>query len=65
MSGVPVFCLSGGLGKGADDVLAQGIDAVMSICERPMSLEECMAAGSALIESATTRLCRIIRAAQR
>lgn len=65
MSGVPVFCLSGGLGKGADDVLAQGIDAVMSICERPMSLEECMAAGSALIESATVRLCRIIRAAHR
>jgi glycerate kinase len=65
MSGVPVFCLSGGLGKGADDVLAQGIDAVMSICERPMSLEECMAAGSKLIESATVRLCRIIRAAHR
>jgi len=65
MSGVPVFCLSGGLGKGADDVLAQGIDAVMSICERPMSLEECMAAGSTLIESATVRLCRIIRAAHR
>ena len=65
MSGVPVFCLSGGLGKGADDVLAQGIDAVMSICERPMSLEECMAAGSTLIESATVRLCRIIRAARR
>jgi len=65
MSGVPVFCLSGGLGKGADDVLAQGIDAVMSICERPMSLEECMAAGSTLIESATARLCRIIRAAHR
>jgi len=65
MSGVPVFCLSGGLGKGADDVLAQGIDAVMSICERPMALEECMAAGSTLIESATVRLCRIIRAAHR
>jgi glycerate kinase len=65
MSGVPVFCLSGGLGKGADDVLAQGIDAVMSICERPMALEECMAAGSTLIESATVRLCRIIRAARR
>lgn len=63
--GVPVFCLSGGLGKGADDVLAQGIDAVISICERPMSLEECMAAGSELIESATVRLCRIIKAARR
>ena len=61
---VPVFCLSGGLGKGADDVLAQGIDAVMSICDRPLSLEECMSTGDALIESATARLCRIIKAAQ-
>lgn len=60
--GVPVFCLSGGLGDGADDVLAQGIDAVMSICSRPMSLEECMQEGPALIEAAAARLCRIARA---
>jgi len=62
--GVPVFCLSGGLGDGADDVLAQGIDAVMSICDRPMSLEQCIDAAEALIESASVRLCRIIRAAR-
>ena len=61
---IPVFCLSGGLGDGADDVLAQGIDAVMSICDRPLSLEDCMRTGRALIESASARLCRIIRAAQ-
>ena len=60
--GVPVFCISGGLGDGADDVLAQGIDAVMSICDRPLSLEECMAAGAQLIEPAAARLCRIIMA---
>ena len=59
---VPVFCISGGLGEGADDVLAQGIDAVMSICDRPLTLDDCMSAGSTLIESATTRLCRIIQA---
>ena len=63
--GVPVFCLSGGLGQGADDVLTQGIDAVLSICDRPLSLEECMMAGSELIESASARLCRIIKTAQR
>lgn len=63
--GVPVFCLSGGLGEGADDVLAQGIDAAMSICDRPMPLEECMEKGEALIAEAATRLCRIIRAARR
>jgi glycerate kinase len=61
---VPVFCLSGGLGEGADDVLVHGIDAVMSTCDRPMSLEECISAGEALIESAAVRLCRIIRAAR-
>ena len=61
---IPVYCLSGSVGDGADDVLAQGIDAVISICERPMSLEQCMRAGEALIESAAARLCRIIRAAR-
>ncbi len=60
--GVPVFCISGGLGEGADDVLAQGIDAVMSICDRPLSLEECMTAGAQLIEPAAARLCRVIMA---
>ncbi|MEI7611624.1 MAG: glycerate kinase [Betaproteobacteria bacterium] len=59
---VPVFCLSGGLGEGADDVLKHGIDAVISICDMPMTLEECMAAGSSLIESGATRLCRIVKA---
>lgn len=62
--GVPVFCLSGGLGNGAEDVLACGIDAVMSICDRPMALEECIAGAPALIESGSTRLCRIIKAAR-
>lgn len=61
---VPVFCLSGGLGPGADDVLTHGIDAVISICEQPMSLDECMRDASTLIESAAARLCRIIRAAR-
>ena len=59
---IPVFCVSGGLGEGADDVLAQGIDAVMSICDRPLTLDACMSAGSALIESASERLCRIVKA---
>ncbi len=58
---VPVFCLSGGLGEGADDVLAQGIDALMSICDKPMALTDCMQQGSALIEAAAARLCRIIK----
>ena len=59
---VPVFCISGGLGDGADDVLAQGLDAVMSICSRPLSLDECMRDGATLIEEAAARLCRILQA---
>ena len=62
--GVPVFCLSGGLVHGANDVLNQGIDAVMSICDRPLSLEECMRDGAALIEAGAERLCRIVKASR-
>ena len=40
--GLPVFCLSGSLGQGADDVLTQGIDVTLSICDRPLTLETCM-----------------------
>ena len=61
--GVPVFCLSGGLGEGADDVLAHGIDAVLSICDRPLALDECLRDAPQLIEAGATRLCRIFRAA--
>ena len=60
--GVPVFCLSGGLGEGADNVLAHGIDAVLSVCDRPMTLDDCMNAGEELIESGSIRLCRIVKA---
>jgi glycerate kinase len=61
---VPVFCLSGSLGEGADDVLAHGIDAVVSICDRPMAMEACMSGAAGLIEAAAVRLCRIINAAR-
>lgn len=59
--GVPVFCLSGGLGDGADHVLEHGIDACMSICNRPLTLEDCMKDSAHLIEEAVVRLCRIIK----
>ena len=59
---VPVFCISGGLGEGADDVLTHGINATLSICNRPLSLAECMQDAESLIEEATVRLCRILKA---
>ena len=62
--GVPVICLSGGLGEGADDVLAHGIDGLASIVPQPMALEDCMAQGAALLEAAATRACRLLKVGQ-
>ncbi|GLH71596.1 glycerate kinase [Geothrix limicola] len=59
--GVPVICLSGGLGEGADEVLAHGIDALASLTPGPMSLEACMAQGEALVEAAAARACRLLK----
>jgi glycerate kinase len=57
---VPTICLSGGLGNGHEDVLQHGIDGLMSIVPKPMTLDECMVAASELIKAATIRLCRLI-----
>jgi len=59
--GVPVVCLSGGLGDGADDVYAQGIDGLLSVAPGPISLEDCIARGEELIEAAAARLCRMVK----
>jgi len=59
--GVPVICLSGGLGEGAEDVLSHGIDALASVVPQPMSLEACMGQGAALVEAAAARLCRLLK----
>jgi glycerate kinase len=58
---VPVVCLSGGLGDGADEVLSKGIDALASSVPGPMALEECMRHGAALVEAAAARVCRLIK----
>jgi len=59
--GVPVVCLSGGLAEGADDVLALGIDALMSIVPQAMALEDCMARGAELTQAAAARACRLLK----
>jgi glycerate kinase len=60
--GVPVVCLSGGLGEGADRVLEVGIDAVASTVPAPMSLEDSIRGGAPLVEAAAARVCRLLRA---
>ena len=62
--GVPVVCLSGGLGPGADEVLEKGIDALASVVPEPMSLEACMARGAELVEAGAARACRLMRLGQ-
>jgi glycerate kinase len=62
--GVPVICLSGGLGDGADDVLAHGIDALASTVPQPMTLEACMGQGATLVEAAAARVCRVLKVGQ-
>jgi glycerate 2-kinase len=59
--GVPVVCLAGALGDGAEEVLSRGIDALASAVPGPMALEEAMARGPELVEAATARLCRLLR----
>lgn len=57
---VPAVCLSGGLGNGYQSVTQHGIDALMSIVPRPMTLNECIESAADLIQEATSRLCRLI-----
>jgi len=59
--GVPVICLSGGLGDGADQLLSHGIDALASVVPGPMALEEAMRRGEPLIEAAAARVCRLLQ----
>ncbi len=63
--GVPVICLSGGLGAGADEVLARGVDALAGIVPEPMALEDAMRGAGALLEAAAARACRLVRVGMR
>lgn len=59
---LPVICLSGGIGDGANDVLCLGIDAVFSIAPGPISLPDCLANGRPLLGDAAERICRLLKA---
>jgi glycerate kinase len=62
--GVPVVCLSGGLGEGANAVLDCGIQALASIVPGPMVLQACLDGGADLVEAGTARLCRWLKVGQ-
>ncbi|HYF78776.1 MAG TPA: glycerate kinase [Symbiobacteriaceae bacterium] len=63
--GVPVICLSGGLGRNYREVYTVGIDAVCSIVPGPMPLAEALERGPELVEDATERALRLARLAVR
>lgn len=56
----PVICISGALGNGYEDLYDAGIDAVFSIVNRPMSLEEAMEKGGELLEKTTENAVRAV-----
>lgn len=58
--GVPVLCLSGGLGREYRQVYEVGIDAVASIVPGPINLEEAIRRGPELVEDATERALRLL-----
>ena len=59
---IPVIAICGSLGKGFEDVHAEGIDAVASIICAPMTLDEASARGGELIADAVAEAMRFMKA---
>ncbi|RJE86109.1 glycerate kinase [Paenibacillus sp. 1011MAR3C5] len=58
--GVPVIILAGSVGEGVNVLYEHGVLAVLSIVNRPMTLEEAMAHTGPLLEDAAEQVMRII-----
>lgn len=56
----PVIAFTGEIGAGANELYALGIDAMMSIENKPMGLEEAMGSAEALLKDAAARAMRLI-----
>ncbi|WP_238402945.1 glycerate kinase [Paenibacillus mesophilus] len=61
-AGVPVVCLSGGLGEGSEALYEHGIAALFSIANRPMTLDEAMRGADTLLAEAAENIVRLYRA---
>lgn len=59
--GVPVVCLSGSLGEGAEGLLDLGMEALASVPPGPLDLATCMAEAAPLLEAAARRAARLVR----
>ena len=58
---IPVIIIAGNLGKGYEDVYKHGIDAVVPIVDRPMTLQASVSRTSELVRSATERTMRLLK----
>ncbi|MFZ5828106.1 MAG: glycerate kinase [Bacillota bacterium] len=63
--GVPVICISGGLGREYQQVYDVGIDAAVSIVPGPIDLGEAIARGAELVEDGTERALRLVAVGRR
>ena len=59
---IPVIAICGSLGRGFEDVHAEGIDAVASILSAPMTLDEASARSGELIADAVAEAMRFMKA---
>lgn len=62
---LPVLAVAGGLGPGVELVYEHGIDGVTAIVDRPMSLNDAIAAADGLVAAATERILRVFMAGRR
>lgn len=58
-SGVPVIVLAGSIGDGIEALYEQGVCAVVSIANKPMSLEQSMLEAASLLEQTAEQIIRI------
>ena len=58
----PVFAIAGSIAPGADLVYQNGVDSAVSAVSAPMTIDEAISESPRLIEEASERLFRIIRA---
>ena len=57
---IPVIALAGGLGDGYQALFDKGFDAIFSITDKPMTLDEAIANSEELIENCTESIIRLL-----
>jgi glycerate kinase len=59
--GLPVLAITGGISNGAEAVYDYGVDSMMSIVNKPMTLAEAIESSEYLLEQAAERAMRILK----